>query len=1144
MRVSPKLLIFEILAFLVFAVLAGAGFLAWRLSQGPIDLELLRPQVERSLSEARGGQPVKIQNLVLEWVADRGKVEAAARGFTALDAKGAVMFQAQRATIALDAGSLLSGKFHTRQMRLENGTATVLRSKDGVWSLANIVLLKEPASDKPFDPLKDINWTTLATPIRALISAGSFERVELANFRFNVIDQKSGTNWTANPVGGVWTATKDGVALNLDVKLAGAAADQPNRIAISLASDGAVTHATGKLALEGVDPTLVAKMFGYAGDGFASSKPANATFAMEATEKGGLQSTKLSLSDVTGHATYNGQEIAVANLAFDAAYDPATKIATLQSLNIASDRLTGQFTGTADLSAFMAGDATKPTPVKLTGKNAIVGFTPTFQTPWPLASVDVEGTVATDLQRFSITNFRAETGALTVAGSGEVYFDGPPEARKIGVKASVVGTGFATPQQVIQFWPVKLGEGARQWVHEHILDGKANKLVFNVDWTPGANEKGFLPNEKLSLDFNVEGAAVKFLDDYPPVTGVAGVGHLKGNSLTIDATAGTLAGWQLDEGKVILPQFAPHGAMMDITVSGRGDLTPMMKVLDQSNLHVGSRYGLVVDQMTGVGGAELHFQREMGEDPANEHILYQIKGGFRGASAPNIALGFGLSDSDVTFEVNQDGIAVAGAGNFGPAPVVFDWKEGQDKTGKVSSDLTAKARVTPDLLNAYGVAARNMMQGEAAMELKASGSGGRDFNTITANLDFGHAQLDLAEFGWRKKYDAPAQGVFRYGKDDKGGLWTGDIRGDGLELTGSARMDQAGGFQSADIERIFSRESVDLHGGVAREPDGGYKVALAGAFFDATPWMDTILNMSGGKDGEDAAAGGEHPGDPGPLLEVQLNADRLRLRENAEMTEAKVAFAMDNTGPRNATVTGAVGKGKKVDVAITGESDVRNVSIKSDDAGFAAKVLLKLDYLVGGKMTLNGKFAKGNGNADVTITDVRLMNAPLVAKLLSIASLRGLADTLNGDGVLFTEIKSPLHLQDGRIDLPGLRASGPAMGITARGWIAPQDNELSLDGVLVPSFGVNSLLGGIPIIGDLFVSRQGEGMFAPTYSVRGTFSKAQVMINPVAALTPGVLRRIFENPSEPPPADAAATPETPVAQNAPRLQAKGQKKPN
>ena len=85
MKFSARRLLIEILAFTAFALLVAAGALAWRLSQGPIDLEMFRGQVERSLQEALGGQPVKIDRLALEWVRDRGRVEAVARGFTAMD---------------------------------------------------------------------------------------------------------------------------------------------------------------------------------------------------------------------------------------------------------------------------------------------------------------------------------------------------------------------------------------------------------------------------------------------------------------------------------------------------------------------------------------------------------------------------------------------------------------------------------------------------------------------------------------------------------------------------------------------------------------------------------------------------------------------------------------------------------------------------------------------------------------------------------------------------------------------------------------------------------------------------------------------------------------------------------------------------
>jgi hypothetical protein len=58
------------------------------------------------------------------------------------------------------------------------------------------------------------------------------------------------------------------------------------------------------------------------------------------------------------------------------------------------------------------------------------------------------------------------------------------------------------------------------------------------------------------------------------------------------------------------------------------------------------------------------------------------------------------------------------------------------------------------------------------------------------------------------------------------------------------------------------------------------------------------------------------------------------------------------------------------------------------------------------------------------------------------------------------------------------------------------------------------VLGGVPIIGDLIVGRDGEGIFSITYSVSGSLEKAQVAVNPLSAVTPGILRRIFENPSD------------------------------
>ena len=909
----------------------------------------------------------------------------------------------------------------------------------------------------------------------------------------------------------------------------------PNSLHLALAADGKVSHAKGQASFTGVDPVTVARMFGYGGDALTSGAPGNASIAIEASEASGLKGAQLSISDAKGALKINGLNVSIQDLDFDAAFDPTTRQIDVSAMHIASDRLTGDFSGAANLTDLVAGDLTKPIGFHLVGRNFIVSAAPVFGLPWNFKSLDLKAALTPDFSKLTVEDLQAVTGGLTATGAGEVLLEGAPEARKLGVKFKGAGAGEIVPSQLVDFWPVNLAGGARTWVKDHIKAGKATKATVNIDIKPGALDRGYITDDELQVEFYATDASVSFLDDFPPMTGVQGVGHVRGNSMTIEATTGKMSGWTLDEAKVDMPHFNPHGAIMLVTASGRGDLRNMMQVLQASNLKVGDKYGLKVDQMGGSGSATVVFKRPMLDDVPDSKLQFDIKGGFLEASAPDLAAGFGLINSDVRYEVTQSNLSISGAGKFGPAPVVFDWKETFPKPGgndNSASELTASAKVTPDLLNAFGFAARNIMQGEANVELRASGAG-RDFTSITANLDLTRAALEISELGWRKKFDAAATGAMRYGKDSKTGnaVMTGDVRADGLELMGDIRLDAKNQVQSAAIEHIFSRGSVDLHGDLSRKADGGYRLALSGPLFDASPWMDSFLTMS---DNQKAAADAPPASPPDPPFQLALLADRLKVRDDADLTKADILLDLLADGPQSGHVRGVISPGKKLDVAISPSGSGRRILIKSDDAGFGAKVLLKTDYLVGGALTIDSLFKGSHGEAKVTMTDVRLRNAPLLAQLLSVASLRGLADVLNGDGVLFTKVEAPIVLGEGRIDLPGLRASGPAMGLTARGWVAPTKSELSLDGVLVPSFGVNSALGGLPIIGDLFVSRQGEGLFAPTYSVRGTFERARVSVNPIAALTPGVLRRIFENPTEAPPAEQAAPPPSaPVAQAKP-----------
>jgi hypothetical protein len=96
------------------------------------------------------------------------------------------------------------------------------------------------------------------------------------------------------------------------------------------------------------------------------------------------------------------------------------------------------------------------------------------------------------------------------------------------------------------------------------------------------------------------------------------------------------------------------------------------------------------------------------------------------------------------------------------------------------------------------------------------------------------------------------------------------------------------------------------------------------------------------------------------------------------------------------------------------------------------------------------------------------------------------------------------------ITVTNATAGGPAIGATADGYIDRPKDQIALKGSLIPAYGLNSMLGNIPLLGDVLVSKKGEGIFGVTYTARGNSEEPDISVNPASILTPGILRRIWQ----------------------------------
>ena len=134
-----------------------------------------------------------------------------------------------------------------------------------------------------------------------------------------------------------------------------------------------------------------------------------------------------------------------------------------------------------------------------------------------------------------------------------------------------------------------------------------------------------------------------------------------------------------------------------------------------------------------------------------------------------------------------------------------------------------------------------------------------------------------------------------------------------------------------------------------------------------------------------------------------------------------------------------------------------------------------------------------------------------MARLLTLASLTGISNMMSGKGVEFHRADVPFTYASHRLEIANARAVGSELGITGEGLVDLGKMKVDLDGTVVPAYTINSLLGNIPILGPMLTGSKGSGIFAATYTIKGTFEKQRIEVNPLAALAPGFLRNLIKD---------------------------------
>ena len=146
----------------------------------------------------------------------------------------------------------------------------------------------------------------------------------------------------------------------------------------------------------------------------------------------------------------------------------------------------------------------------------------------------------------------------------------------------------------------------------------------------------------------------------------------------------------------------------------------------------------------------------------------------------------------------------------------------------------------------------------------------------------------------------------------------------------------------------------------------------------------------------------------------------------------------------------------------------------------------------------------------LVIDNFKVKKIPVLAKILTLASLQGIADLLTGEGIRFTDFEMKSSKVNDLITIEEIYAIGPAISLMMDGYIK-KNEVVSLRGTLVPATTINRTISSIPLIGDILVGKKvGEGVFGVSFKIKGHPDNLKTTVNPIKTLTPRFITRTLE----------------------------------
>ena len=711
-------------------------------------------------------------------------------------------------------------------------------------------------------------------------------------------------------------------------------------------------------------------------------------------------------------------------------------------------------------------------------------------------ALEVQGTLAADLESLTVDRLTFSAEGALLSGAGEVAWRNGEPTLHADLEAENV-----TVRDLERYWPPREGREARKWVTENITGGEVPKARARLRFGPGELGQKPLPEHTLDGEFVFEDLTVRYLDTMPPLVGASGRATFTGQRMDFAVATGHVGDLAVDQGSVTITGIGIEGrdtTRLEVATQVRGPLEQALDLIDQPPLGFAGKVGIAPEAAAGEVVTDLQIGMPLHRDLEASEVQVAAQ-----ATITNAALAgppIDLSDGAFTLTVDNDGANLVGDAIVEEVPLRLDWRE---NFGDAAVERRYRIEGAPDLaaLRRLGVDLPIVAEGSVRVDATVTEApAGRE---MALALDLAPVAIDAPRIGWRKAAGEPATLDASMVIPAEGPIQVTQfqLESETFRAEGSLEAHVAP-FQLERLRlqrvRLGASEATVV---LRRDSNAGYEVEVNAGTLDLTPLL--------GEASADAEAT--------TPLRLGLRADRLVLDGKA-LSEVDADLVRDPEGWRWAEASARLPDGGEARLSLVPEGDRRRLRLTSTDAGNLLRTLDQTSRIEGGQLTLEATISRQRpslvAEGKLEASDFRVLDAPILARLLTLASPTGIGDVLGGEGLWLERLEAPFTLRGHELSLGKGRMYGSQLGLTFQGRVDLEADSLDLDGTVVPLYGVNWTIGQIPIIGEFLRGEEGEGAFAATYTIRGPLDQPSIGVNPLAALAPGFLRELFTGLSQ------------------------------